>query len=543
MKLYLFLFLLTACRLLSAQAIIITEIFADPTPSRGLPEREYLEILNRSAERISLAGYSLTYGTVRAAFPATVIEPGEYIIVCRNPYVQEFISLGRVIGLSNLSLNNSGNTLKLSGPTGSEVHTVSYSSSWYTPGRSEGYSLEMIDTAYPCRGKANWQSSPAEEGGTPGKPNSAARANPDLIPPELLRYDLQETRVLLVFDEVLSSAFAENIARFEVLSDNATLTRAAFLNESRETVVLTLDRPPNGNLELRIYGAEDCSGNTGPDITVVFEDLPQPFPGDIRLSEVLFNPLPGGEDFVELYNTTAQRFNLKNWQLARLNAAGEITGHTLVSTTQTVLPGNSYLAFTKNSSFLRDHYPLTGNLVEVTALPAYNNDAGTVLLLKPDSTELDRFTYSEKMHASLIRNPKGVSLERISFQRNVWVSASSDAGFATPGAPNSRRENDPAEPLFTAEPLVFQAGAEVTRLTYQLPGGELYAAITVLDRHGRTVRNLTRNHLLGTSGEIAWDGTGDHGGLLPPGYYVFIIDVFGTGLNRRFYAKTVIGLP
>lgn len=543
MKLYLFLFLFTACRLLNAQALIITEIFADPTPSRGLPEREYIEIFNRSAERISLSGYSLSYGTVRATFPASVIEPGEHVIVCRNPYVQEFTSLGRVIGLSNLSLNNSGNTLKLSGPAGNEVHTVSYSSSWYTPGRSEGYSLEMIDTDYPCRGKANWQSSPAEEGGTPGKSNSAARANPDLTPPELLRYDLQETRILLVFDEVLGSAFAENTARFEVLSGNAALTNAAFADESREAVVLTLDRSPPGDLELRIYGAEDCSGNTGPDTTVVFENLPEPLPGDIRLSEILFNPPPGGEDFVELYNTTEKRFNLKNWQFARLNAAGEVTGHTVISTTQTVLPGNSYLAFTKNRSFLRDHYPLTGNLMEVPALPAYNNDAGTVLLLKPDGTESDRFTYSEKMHASLIRNPKGVSLERISFQRNVWVSASSDAGFATPGAPNSCGERDPEEPHFIAEPLVFQPGAEVTRLTYRLPDGEVYAAVTVLDKHGRTVRTLARNHLLGTSGEIAWDGTGDHGRLLPPGYYVFVIDVFGTGLNRRFYAKTVIGMP
>ncbi len=543
MKLYLFLFLFMAGRLLCAQALIITEIFADPTPSRGLPEREYLEIFNRSAERISLTGYSLTYGTVRTTFPASVIEPGEYVIACRTTYVQEFTSFGKVIGLSNLSLNNNGNTLKLSGPAGNEVHTVSYSSAWYTTGRTEGYSLEMIDTAYPCRGKANWQSSPAGEGGTPGKPNSAARANPDLTPPELLRYDLQETRILLVFDEVLAGTFAENSARFEIPGDDAFLTHATFLNESREAVVLTLDRSPPGDLVLRIYGAEDCSGNTGPDITVVFENLPEPLPGDIRLSEILFNPLPGGEDFVELYNTTEKRFNLKNWQLARLNAAGEVAGHTVISTTQTVLPGNSYLAFTKNRSFLRDHYPLAGNLMEVPALPAYNNDAGTVLLLKPDSSEFDLFTYSEKMHASLIRSPRGVSLERVSFQHNVWVSASSDAGFATPGAPNSRGENDPAEALFTAEPLVFQPDTEITRLTYRLPGGELYAAITVLDKHGRAVRSLARNHLLGTSGEIAWDGTGDHGRLLPPGYYVFVIDVFGAGLNRRFYAKTVIGMP
>lgn len=544
MKLYLFLLLFTACRLLSAQALIITEIFADPTPSRGLPEREYLEIFNRSSAPVSLKGYTLTYGNTRVAFPDSVIEPGGYVIVCRNSYIREFISFGKVIGLSSLSLNNNGNTLQLSGSSDNEVHRVSYSLSWYTPGRSEGYSLEMIDTAFPCRGKDNWESTAAEEGGTPGKPNTAARSNPDLTPPVLLRYDLRENQVLLFFDEVLSRSFAENLHSFEVTG--ATLTHAAFLNESRETVVLTLSQPPPGRLELRIYHAGDCTGNSGPDITLLFENLPEPLPGDILLSEVLFNPLPGGEDFVELYNTTSQRFSLKNWQLARLNAAGEITGHVVIAATLTVLPGNGWMAFSRNRAFLSDHYPQTGTVTEVPALPAYNNDAGTVLLLKPDSSVFDRFTYSEKMHAALVVNPKGVSLERISFrpQQNKWASASSDAGFATPGAPNSRRENDDAETVFTAEPLVFHPDTNTpqTWLTYQVQSGEVYAAITVLDRHGRTVRTLARNHLLGTGGKIAWNGTDDRGDFLPAGYYVFVINVFGTGIHRTFYAKTAIGL-
>ena len=546
MKLHLFLFLFMASRLLYAQAVIITEIFADPTPSRGLPEREYLEIFNRSPVRIALSGYTLTYGTVRAVFPAAFIEPGEHVLVCRNSYVQEFSAAGKVIGLSNLSLNNTGATLTLSGPGENETHRVSYSGGWYTPGRSEGYSLEMIDTAYPCRGKDNWQSTQAEQGGTPGKPNSISRANPDLAPPRLLHHDLQDNQLLLFFDEILSSVFAENPVNFEIIGALTVVTQAAFRDESREAVVLTLDSPAPPAAELKIYSAEDCSGNTSPDITVIFETLPDPPSGAIRLSEVLFNPLPGGHDFVEVYNTSEQHFNLKNWQLARLNAEGEPTGHTRISSTQTVLAGNSHLAFSPDPAFLKEHYRVTGEIREVKGLPAYNIDAGTVLLLKPDSTVADRFTYSEKMHASLIHHAKGVSLEKVSFQpqHNLWVSASSDAGYATPGAPNSRRESDAVTPLFVAEPLVFHPDTDTpaTWLTYRLDEGEIYAAITVLDKHGRAVRTLTRNHLMGTHGKIAWDGTDEQGRLLPHGYYAFMIRVFGTGLNGTFYAKTVIGI-
>lgn len=546
MKLYLFLWLFTASRLLQAQAVIITEIFADPTPSHGLPEREYLEILNRSPNPVPLKGYILSYGNTRVTFPDSVIAPGEYLIACRSTYAGELASYGKVVSLSGLSLNNNGNILKLSDPAGNEVHRVNYAFTWYTPGRSEGYSLEIIDTRYPCRGKDNWASSAAPKGGTPGKSNSVARDHPDLAPPELLCYDLRENRVVLVFDEVLSSGFAENPEHFEILSGYARLTSAAFLNESRETVVLTLNQAPDGDLELKIRGAEDCTGNIAQDITVRFENLQDPLPGDILLSEILFNPPPGGDDFAEIYNTTDQRFNLKNWQLARLNAAGEVTGHVIIASTQTILPGKSYLAFSRNPSFLRDHYPVTGTLLEVSSMPAYNNDTGTVLLLKPDSTVFDRFTYSEKMHAARVLHPKGVALERVSFRpdQNKWASASSDVGFATPGAPNSQREDAAAEPFFSAEPRVFHpdTSTPLTRLTYQLNSGEAYAAIRILDRHGRTVRTLSRNHLLGSSGEIPWNGTDDHGTLLPPGYYVFVIHVSGTGIHRIFYAKTVIGI-
>ena len=541
MKLYLFLLLFTAGRVVFGQALILTEIFADPTPRRGLPEREYLEIFNRSTAEVTLQGYTLTYGNSRVALPDSVIGPGEYIIVCRQTYFNEFTAFGRVVGVPALSLNNNGNTLRLSGPQGSEEHVVTYSSSWYTPGRTEGYSLEMIDTAYPCRGKNNWQSTVSGEGGTPGKSNSVRRDNPDFTPPELLGYDLRDNRIVLYFNEVLSSRFAENRYCFEV--SGATLSEAAF-GETHETVLLTLEQAPSGPVELWIYQAEDCSGNTGTDFLLVFEDLPEPLPGDLLLSEVLFNPLAGGDDFVEIYNPTSQDFNLKNWQLARLNAAGEITGHVILSPTHTVLRGNSWMAFCRNPAFLATHYPQTGTVIEVTALPAYNQDTGTVLLLKPDSTVFDQFTYSEKMHAALVINPKGVSLERISFHsgRNEWTSAASDAGFATPGAPNSQWESQAGEPAFTAEPPVFFAGTQYTWLSYRLTGGETYAAIQVIDRHARTVRTLARNYLLGSSGKIAWDGTDDQGALLPPGYYVFVINVFGTAIERTFYAKTAIGL-
>ena len=45
-----------------AYSLVISEIMADPRPTVGLPDAEYLEIYNRGTSPVSLAGYRLLFG-------------------------------------------------------------------------------------------------------------------------------------------------------------------------------------------------------------------------------------------------------------------------------------------------------------------------------------------------------------------------------------------------------------------------------------------------------------------------------------------------
>lgn len=529
------------------QTVFISEIFADPTPSKGLPEREFIEIYNAGTKEIKLKGFKLKYGNTVTSFPDSSIKPQSFAIVCRANYRSEFQPYGHVIAVSSLSLNNSGNTLVFYNQDGDELHYIPYSPGWYAPERKQGYSLEMIDDGFPCVGKNNWTSSLAEMGATPGKANSVKKKNPDTENPKLLGTDFDAFTAILFFDEIIAKTATGKLENLVVSNGDNEVDSLYFPDGQRDALAVVFKKEIENGLEFLIYKLPDCSGNTAYDINISYLNLPEPNFGDIQISEVLFNPPIAGEDYVEIFNNSNQAFNLKNWLLARINSQGEISDFVTISTQDKVLEAASFLAFSTNKNFLETNYPNFGHISELTKLPPYNNDEGTVYLLKPDSTVFDSFSYSEEMHSYLINNPKGVSLEKVSFRngQNQWLSAASDVNYGTPGTQNSQQENELLNQEFITNPVVFNPFQSSTKpstnLEYKLNNGGYYANIYILDKHGRRVKTIGENLLLGTEGHFEWDGRNDSNTLLPVGYYAFIINVFAPNINETYYAKTVIG--
>ena len=56
---------------------------ADPVASVSLPEKEYLEIFNRTEFQLNLKNWKLTNDGAGAVFPETIINPGEQMIICQ----------------------------------------------------------------------------------------------------------------------------------------------------------------------------------------------------------------------------------------------------------------------------------------------------------------------------------------------------------------------------------------------------------------------------------------------------------------------------
>ena len=176
-----------AARLTSITAhagdVIISEIMADPVPSVALPEREYIEIYNRTIFSFSLNKWKLCSGDRCASFPEVSIRPGEYLILCSHTDTVKFSQYGRVVGFKSFpSLPGETGIVYLTDSLGSLIHGLEYSSEWYKDKLKEsgGWALEIIDTSFPFFNDGNWEASSSRTGGTPGAVNSASRYNPDL---------------------------------------------------------------------------------------------------------------------------------------------------------------------------------------------------------------------------------------------------------------------------------------------------------------------------------------------------------------------------
>ena len=542
--------------LASKKDIIITEIFADPSPQVGLPDAEYIELHNRSAHPFDLNGWKLSDGSSTATLPTHILLPGEYRIVTASSNAAKFGATAPITGASNFpTLNNDGDALTLKSSEGLLIDSVNYALSWYRDidKQEGGWSLELIDLENECGEEDNWTSSENENGGTPGFTNSAQANKPDLTGPKLLSVTaVSASTLLLSFDEKLENPIAAS-ASF-VLSPVIAIDHAAFESTSLRSILLTLQEglEPKVLYTITLENLFDCSGNPiDESFNALQFALPEKAaPGDILLNEILFNPRPNGVDFVELFNNSEKFIDLKNWNIANLEEA-LIENPEIISSEGLILAPQQYLVLTTDPVILKANYPQgVEKKFRKISLPSFADDAGSVALTDEAGQLMDYFLYEENLHSAFIKDEEGVSLERISFfeatqSKENWTSASSVSGFATPGFLNSnfRPENKLTQGEVVVKPEVFApaSGADgFAQINFQFDQPGFVANVKIYDQQGRLVRTLANNETLGFEGFFRWDGDQDDGGKARIGYYFVWFEVFNAVGTMKTFRKRVV---
>lgn len=535
--------------------VVINEIMADPSPSVGLPDAEFVELFNATTNKVfDLAGWKLSDGSTTAVLPAYVLGPGEHVLVTSATNGPLFASVSQRLTVSSLpSLNNDADAVSLAAPDDTPIDAVNFTLAWYRDGVKDdgGWTLEQINPFTPCTGAGNWRASNAPAGGTPGTANSVLDPTPDTTPPTLVGVQvIGNTQLELIFNEPMAPA-SLNTATYVIQPPlPITVASPTFGTDDRVRLVLAQPIPLGVVHTVSVTGATDCPGNAIAPGTSASFALPEPVaPGDVVINEVLYDPEGDGSDFVELYNRSDKTISLAGLQLAN-ETNGQVGNYRVITTDGVLLLPGEYILLTGSPADILARYPQSraDRLLQMT-LPGYNNGEGTVVFTDAANGVLDRFAYNDDLHFPLVSKPEGYSLERVDPDRPAedatnWQTASDQAGRATPGFQNSQYAEAPAPSgELTIEPAIFSPDndgfQDVLTIVYRFDQPGYVGNMNVYDIAGREVRKLMENVLLGTEGAISWDGLlagGDKGRMGP---YIVVLEVFDLDGNVEKYRRTV----
>ncbi len=539
--------------------IIISELMADPTPAVGLPPNEWIEIKNNSAAPVNLQSWRIADASGQSGpLPAVTLPPDSLLIICGTTALTAMSSFGNAVAVTSFpSLDNDGEWIAVKAPDGRIIHAVQYSSDWYgNPLKQEGgWSLEMTDTQNPCSGNTNWKASVHPAGGTPGRPNSTAAVNADNLPPQLLRsYMTDSVTIRLVLDEPLDSA-AVSLAGLYTCTAGINIIQAKAIAPLFQEVQLTLSVPMQYNTVYTIKAGNlpDCKGNRLSTAEVPAGRPGDPSTGAIIINEILFNPKPNGEDYVEIINNSKGVADLSKLFIANRNSNGSISSVKPISTEPVYLFPGDYVAITETPDRLPLYYMVRypERILGITSPPSFPDDEGWVLLLNAQGTVIDEVHYRDDWHFKLISNAEGVALERLnpdgpSNDADNWHSAASTAGYGTPGYKNSQQvKADTFSGEIKGSPAIFSPDNDgrddFFLIQYRMETSGYVANIVIFDASGRPVRRLVRNALLGQSGSWTWDGLDDTGRSLPLGHYILMAEWFNLQ-GKKEQSKQVIVL-
>lgn len=430
--------------------ILINEIMADQTPSQGLPEAEWLELLNRSGKTIDLATLRLQDATGSPiTLPHYLLEPGNYVALTAAANTTglqsatQGVVLGTTMGIS--MLNNDGDILTLSDISGNIIDQVAYSIDWHTSAAKKdgGWTLERINPGLTCLGSENWQSCTAPSGGTPGIPNTALSTAADLIPPHLYQVLTESTTTLLLtFSEGVDKNTAQIPTSYHI-TPTRNITAATTIPGNRAQVRLTLSDPLQLSTVYALTGSSaltDCSGNSVPaSDTLYFGVAENPEHYDILINEIMPKHTPSAGlpavEWLELINRSAKIIDLSSLSIRDGNS-------TAVSLPALMVTPGRYVVLTATANTPTLQASTTGYVQGVAISSSLLNDDGDEITLSDQNGRVvDRVAYRSDWHTADGKENGGWSLERVDFNlpclgKENWQSCPTIPG-GTPGVKNA----------------------------------------------------------------------------------------------------------
>lgn len=329
-----------------------TEVMFHP-PDAGFidgEEFEFLELKNTGTAPFNLSGLTFTEGIQFTFAPGTVLAPGQFFVLARNPaqFAARYPDV-TIHGVYSGRQDNNGETLELSRPFGGpRVLSLTYGDAAPWPATPDGHGFSLVPknvaSSVDFDDPANWRAStnplgsPGADDPNPGIPAIlvneilSASAPPAVDAVELFNPTAAIVEVggwFLTDDRTLPKKFPIPAGRMIAPGGFAVFTEADFNPVPGTTNNFSFDSAGDsaylfsgdGAGHLTGYSHGFAFGPVTPGVTLgrhVISTGEEHFPaqssptfngpnaaprvGPVVISEIMYHPPPGGDEFVELRN-------------------------------------------------------------------------------------------------------------------------------------------------------------------------------------------------------------------------------------------------
>jgi len=545
--------------------IVINEVMYAPVT----PNKEWFELKNTGTTSVNLQNWK--WRDAAAGNPIRTITildvtllPDSFIVICedsvsfRNQYTD---FLGKFIQSSGWSaLNNTGNeNLVIYNSLDNHADSLTYNNSWGSG--ITGYSLERKQTEIQTNISSNWASSIHPDRSTPGKRNSVTPFLNDLM--------------IYSFESEPSFPFAGGDIEFEISIRNIGINTAIgaevkiFYDMNNDSINQNDEMICSQNLNSISSGDSlkyECTyvpGDTGRKqfIAVLYlngdEDLSNNkiyksiyisdqtgSGGGVVINEIMYDPISGQSEWIELYNGFQMPVNIKKWKYAESSIMKNLSDSDLI-----IGPGQ-YLVIAHDST-LYNSFPylkLNSDIYKVIFITgmSLSNSGERISIIDSLNNTIDAVSYESSFHNPNLSDTKGISLEKInpSIRSDVNSNWSSSANLSggTPGKKNSIETTGiKSETKVNISPNPFSPDGDgyedFAVINFNLNVKIAQIRIKVYDIKGRIVRTLINNSISGNNGEIIYNGLDDNNQKLRVGIYILLIEVIddngGTSENLK----------
>ncbi|NCA84494.1 MAG: T9SS type A sorting domain-containing protein [Clostridia bacterium] len=441
--------------------IVINEIMYNPPVELGNDDYyEFLELYNNDTETVDLTGWTFING-IDFAFPTgTVLLPGEYLVIAKNPdTIMAYYGISDVLGpFENLTgLNNTGELVALGNAAGYVVDEVEYADGapWPTSPDGDGPSLSLINPNLDNSLPESWEPSIVPYG-TPGNPNSS------LEPLLVVTYPNGGENLYRGTTYNITWNFAEFAGNIDIELINTAGANEVLAEEIDVTLqswewTIPADQIIGTSYYIQI---SDAATHTLTDMSdAAFSIIDEPEVPAIVINEIMYNPpVELGDDdyyeFLELYNNDNVAVDLTGWTFT--------SGIDFTFSDGTMLQPDEYLVIAKNPDSIMAYYGISNVTGPFENTSGLNNSGEMVTLGNATGFAVDMVEYSDSDPWPIAPDGNGPSLSLINPDMDNSLPESwqpSIVLYGTPGNPNT-----------SAEPLLV--------VTYPNGGEYLYRGMT-----------------------------------------------------------------